>query len=113
MMCAPLKPAEIDVQFNTVRLGVLVAVAVGTDVYGATDIDPRVALERAARSASDDLARRGHLVNAASIIEQGQTWLAARSGRSSTVEPRQPAVSADGLGVDRAVAPVGSIVSKE
>ena len=72
---------EIDVHFNTQgsRGGILVLVAVGTDVYGATALEPHAALRAAARSASDDLTRRGLDVDPSAIVRRGLEALAIRN----------------------------------
>jgi hypothetical protein len=64
---------SIEVHFNRMGLGgrTLVVVAVGTEVYGATDLEPVNALYVAAQRAAADLALRGHAVDAAEIVERG------------------------------------------
>lgn len=63
----------IEVYFS--RLGLsgatLVVVAVGPDVYGATDPEPVTALHSAARKAAEDRALRGFLVDPNDIVEEG------------------------------------------
>ncbi len=76
---------DIDVHFN--RLGptggTLVIVAIGTDVYGATDRQPLAALHIAARKAAEGLALRGQSVDPSLIVERGQEELRARRAGSS------------------------------
>jgi hypothetical protein len=64
---------HIEVHFNRMGLGggTLVIVAVGTEVYGATDLEPVNALHVAAKRAADDLALRGQQVDPAEIVEYG------------------------------------------
>jgi len=59
------------------RGGTLVVVAIGTDVYGATDLEPVSALHAAARRAAEDLALRGRPVDPNVIVERGQQQLRA------------------------------------
>jgi hypothetical protein len=64
---------EIEVYFNRMGLsgGTLVVVAIGTDVYGATDVEPVAALHAAATKAVEDRALRGQPVDSDAILEQG------------------------------------------
>lgn len=52
---------EIEIYFNRMGLGggTLVVVAIGSDVYGATDVEPVAALHAAATRAAEDRALRG------------------------------------------------------
>ena len=75
---------EIDVHFN--RLGpsgaTLVVVAVGREVFGATNPEPLAALHTAAREAAEGLAKCGHRVDAEVIVERGHEEWNARVRRS-------------------------------
>lgn len=64
---------EIEVHFNRAGLngGTLVVVAIGTDVYGATDEEPIAALRAAAVRAAEDRASRGEPVDPEAIVERG------------------------------------------
>lgn len=64
---------DIEVHFNRMGLsgGILVVVAIGTDVYGATDVEPVAALHAAASKAAEDRALRGQPVDANDIVERG------------------------------------------
>jgi hypothetical protein len=68
---------EIDVYFNAMgpKGRTLAVVAVGTDVYGATDVEPIDALRAVATKAADDLAVRGRLVHPDLIVERGRDQL--------------------------------------
>lgn len=75
---------EIDVHFN--RLGpsgtTLVVVAVGREVFGATNPEPFAALHTAAREAAEGLAKCGNRVAAETIVERGKQEWNARVRRS-------------------------------
>ncbi len=68
---------EIDVYFNAMgpNAGTRVVVAIGTEVYGATDLEPIDALRAAARKAADDLAVQGRPVDPDLIVERGREEL--------------------------------------
>jgi hypothetical protein len=68
---------DIEVHFNRMGLAgaTLCVVAIGTDVYGSTAMDPATALYRVARKASDDLASRGRTVEANAFVERGMGHL--------------------------------------
>lgn len=74
---------EIDVHFN--RLGptgvTLVVVAVGREVFGATSLEPIVALHAAARQAAEGLGKCGKRVDPDVIVERGHQELHARARR--------------------------------
>lgn len=86
---------DIEVHFNRMGLsgGTLVIVAIGTEVYGATDLDPVTALRAATRKASEDLALRGHPVDPDVIMECGREELKAQARRSFPPgeQPKPPA----------------------
>jgi hypothetical protein len=64
---------DIEVHFNGMGIagGTLVLVAIGSDVYGATDREPVVALYAAASKAAEDRAVRGRPVSANDIVKRG------------------------------------------
>ncbi len=72
-----MKASDIEVHFSRMGVGrgMLAIVAVGTDVYGATDPEPARALQTVAMRAAEDLARRGRPVDAESIVEIGAASL--------------------------------------
>ncbi len=74
---------EIAVHFNRqgAARGFLVVVAIGAEVYGATALDPGLALRVAARCASEDLATRGQAVAAETIVARGRQELLAQATR--------------------------------
>jgi hypothetical protein len=86
---------DIEVHFNRMGPGggTLVVVAIGAEVYGATDLQPVAALRSAARKASEDLALRGRPVDPDVIMECGREELKARARRSSPPreQPKPPA----------------------
>lgn len=65
--------SDIEVHFSRMGAGggMLAIVAVGTDVYGATDMEPTRALQTVAMRAAEDLARRGRPIDVESIVEVG------------------------------------------
>jgi hypothetical protein len=71
---------DIGVHFNRSGPtgGTLVVVAIGIDVYGATDREPLAALHIVARKAAEDLALRGRPVDPSAIVERGEEELQAR-----------------------------------
>lgn len=75
---------HIDVHFSDMGHGdgTLVVVAIGMDVYGATDLEPFTALQAAARKAADNRARRGRPVDLNIIVERGHDELNARALRA-------------------------------
>jgi hypothetical protein len=76
---------DIDVYFNRMGPtgGLLVVVAIGTEVYGATDREPLAALHIAARKAVEGLALRGQAVDPSVIVKRGEAELHARWRSSS------------------------------
>jgi hypothetical protein len=70
--------------------GTLVVVAFGANVYGASDVEPIVALHAAASKAAEGLAQRGLTVDPKAIVERGEEELRARASRSSCGESRRP-----------------------
>jgi hypothetical protein len=64
---------DIEILFNRVGFSgaTLVVVAIGGDVYGATDVEPVSALHAAARKAADDRASHGRPLDPNVIIERG------------------------------------------
>jgi hypothetical protein len=71
---------DIVVHFNRMgQGGTLVVVAVGADVYGASALEPVAALRSAATKAADDLALRGHAVDAKAIVAHGMRSLPSSS----------------------------------
>jgi hypothetical protein len=77
---------SIDVHFSRSSLSgaTFVVVAVGTEVYGATNVDPDEALHAVAWKASEDLATRGRRVDPKVIVERGHAAWNARARQSSS-----------------------------
>ena len=74
---------DIEIHFNGMGYsgGTLVVVAIGTDVYGATDREPVAALYAAASRAANDRASLGRPVNAKDIVERGLNRIRLGLGR--------------------------------
>ena len=69
---------DIEVTFSPLHTGsTMVVVTIGAEVYGATDIEPVLALHAAARRAAVDLAARGHPLDPMLIVEKGMKQLPA------------------------------------
>jgi hypothetical protein len=64
---------DIDVHFNRLKMsgGTLAVVAIGTHVYGATDLEPLAALCSAARNAVEDFALRAIPLCIEDIVQRG------------------------------------------
>jgi hypothetical protein len=71
---------DIDIHFNRTGAsgGTLAVVAIGTDVYGAADLEPLAALCAAARKAVEDFALRGRALCIEEIIERGLRRVGAK-----------------------------------
>jgi hypothetical protein len=76
---------DIDVHFSRVGPGggTLVVVAVGTNVYAATGLEPLAALHAAASKAAEGLAQTGMTVDPRVIVERGEEQLRSRVSRNS------------------------------
>ena len=76
---------DIEVYFNRMGMsgGTLAVVAIGDDVYAATDADAVAALRAAATRAAEDRAQRGRPIDPKRVLERGLASLpsGARSAR--------------------------------